>query len=215
MNDKDLKKQEGLANEKLEKQKEEKQEGVANEKLEKEKEKKQGSRKKIVKIGIAITVILILLLLLRSCGGEVIEQLPDDVKEIINLGKEETEEGDIKVNKEEIQEELNEEAMKSMLTISMNKVPVFENGKVKGNLNIVNDKNNYYNFFVEIYLKGTDELVYQSKIIEKGTYLEEAKLDKELGKGVYEAIAVFKAVHPENNTLEGQANAEITITIKN
>lgn len=178
-------------------------------------ERKKRRRNRMIKIGLLIGIIIVILLMMKSCDSGIIDQLPDPVKEVINIGIEDTQEGEIEIDREEIQKRLNEEAMKSMLTIEMNKVPVFENGKAEGNLNIVNDKRNYYDFFVEIYRDDTNERIYQSKVIKVGTYLQFAKLNVPLEKGVYECTAVFKAVHPEESTSEGQANAKITITILN
>lgn len=176
-------------------------------------QKNEIRKSRLRKIGLAILIVMMVILLFRSC--EKVESIPEEIKKVVNIGNEETKDGEIEIDREDIQKRLNEEAMKSNLTISMNKVPVFENARVEGNLNIVNDKNNFYDFYVEIFREDTGEMIYQSKIIKKGTYLEKAKLSKILEAGSYKCIAKFNAVHPTEMTLEGSSNAVITITVLN
>ena len=66
---------------------------------------------------------------------------------------------------------------------------------------------------VEIYIDATQEMVYQSKAIPTGAYIENARLDKVLEPGEYPATAYFKAYREEDHSFIGQAGAAIKITV--
>ena len=66
---------------------------------------------------------------------------------------------------------------------------------------------------VEIYMDETQELIYQSKALPVGSYIENARLDKVLEAGEYQATAYFKAYREEDQTFIGQAGAAIKITV--
>ena len=112
---------------------------------EQQKEEKREERNKKVRRWLKIAIlILIILLLLARCSQL---PLPENVKDVINMGFENT------IGKDEVEENdplEDYDSRKSLLTISMNKVPVFGNGISEGNLNIINDERNVYYQFVEI-----------------------------------------------------------------
>lgn len=175
--------------------------------------KKEERGKKIRKWLMLGIMILIILLLMVRCSQL---PLPEQVQEFIDKAFEDT------VGQDEVpeKEEKPYDARFSMLTISMNKVPVFENGKAKGNLQILNDEKNVYNQFVEIYILDEDgneflEPVYTSGLIGIGQVLQEDTLDENLPAGKYNAVAYFTAVHPETNAIAGKAGAKIEITVLN
>ncbi|MBR3792009.1 MAG: hypothetical protein IKK18_04835, partial [Clostridia bacterium] len=161
---------------------------------------------------IAILILIILLLLARCSQLP----LPENVKDVINMGFENT------IGKDEVEENdplEDYDSRKSLLTISMNKVPVFGNGISEGNLNIINDERNVYYQFVEIYLDGENgqpdmnKLIYKSNLIDIGQVLQNDTLDVNLPAGTYKATAYFSAVDPETMEYAGKAGAKIEITI--
>ena len=86
---------------------------------------------------------MFILLLLARCS---VLPVPEPIKNIVDFGFEDT------VDTDDIVYEDDEEpydSRYSMLTMSMNKVPVFENGLAKGNLNIENDLRNVYAQYIE------------------------------------------------------------------
>lgn len=114
---------------------------------------------------------------------------------------------------EEIQEELNKKVEEGMINISMNTSPVFEDGKSKGNLLIVNSEKNNYPQIVYIVRKDTNEEIYRSGGIPVGSKIEYAALDVDLPAGTYDCVAYFNNADPETGAILGTAGAEITITV--
>lgn len=189
---------------------------------EQEKERKKEEKNKKVRRYLEFAaIILFILLLLARCS---VLPVPEPIKNIVDFGFEDT------VDTDDIVYEDDEEpydSRYSMLTMSMNKVPVFENGLAKGNLNIENDSRNVFAQYIEIYLddaEGNPEtLIYKSNLIDIGQTLLEDNLDVNLPAGEYPCTAYFNAVlvkkDEAGNILEqsyaGKGGAKITITILN
>ena len=72
------------------------------------------------------------------------------------------------LTKEQIQELMNDKVDKSMLAISINSTPVFEDGKGKGSLRIENAANNNYNMRVRIVIDNEQKQIYYSDGIRPG-----------------------------------------------
>ena len=119
------------------------------------------------------------------------------------------------VDLEERRQQLQEELDNSMIAFSVNTNPVFNNGSAEGNLMIENPEHNAKLLVAEIRLNGTNELIYTSKAILPGSYIEKAKLNKSLEKGSYEAMVQFLAYSEDSNEFIGQTAAGIHITIAN
>lgn len=113
----------------------------------------------------------------------------------------------------QLQAELQERLDESMISFSINTSPVFETGGAEGNLMLENPANNAKLLVVEIYMNDTQELVYQSKALPAGSYIENDRLDKLLEPGTYSATAYFKAYRESDHTYIGQAGADITISV--
>lgn len=111
------------------------------------------------------------------------------------------------------QTELQQELDESLISFSINTSPVFESGGSEGNLMLENPANNAKLLVVEIYRKDTQELLYQSKALPAGSYIENARLDKLLEPGSYEAIAYFKAYRETDHSYIGQAGAGLTLSV--
>jgi len=111
------------------------------------------------------------------------------------------------------QAELQQLLDESMISFSINTSPVFETGGSEGNLMLENPTNNAKLLVVEIYMDDTQELIYQSKALPAGSYIENARLDKLLEPGSYEATAYFKAYRESDHSYIGQAGADITLSV--
>ena len=116
---------------------------------------------------------------------------------------------DIAQRQAELQQELDE----GMIAFSINTNPVFATGGSEGNLMLENPANNAKLLVVEIYIDDTQELIYQSKAIPVGSYIENTALDKVLEPGQYAATAYFKAYREDDHSYIGQAGAAINITV--
>lgn len=101
---------------------------------------------------------------------------------------------------------------KTQLAMKINSKIVLEDSTSKGKIGIENKSNNVYDIVVKIYLKDTNELVYESPRIKPGEKIEEAKLDKKIEKGTYKAIAYFEAYEKEEQ--QGRSGVEIEINVK-
>lgn len=116
---------------------------------------------------------------------------------------------DITERQAQLQEQLDE----SMIAFSINTSPVFATGGSEGNLMLENPEHNAKLLVAEVYLDDTQELIYQSKAIPAGAYIENAMLDKVLEPGEYQATAYFKAYREDDRSFIGQAGAAIKITV--
>ena len=101
---------------------------------------------------------------------------------------------------------------KTQLAMKINSVITLEDSLSKGNFGIENKSNNIYDFKVKIYLKNTNDLIYESPRLKPGDKIEETKLDKRLEKGTYKAVAYFEAYEEEKQV--GRSGVEIEIKIK-
>jgi hypothetical protein len=115
----------------------------------------------------------------------------------------------------EIQAELDRVIEEGMFHVSMNCNPVFTDGKSEGNLEIENVPNNRYSMDVQITLKDSGELVYDSGLIEPNYHIQKDTLSKELEAGEYPAIATFLAYDTDTQEEVGSTSCEITMYILN
>lgn len=117
------------------------------------------------------------------------------------------------VDMEQRLKELQSKLDESMIAFSINTSPYFETGKSEGNLMLENPENNAKLLVAEIYLQDSNELIYQSKAIPAGSYIEKVKLDKVLAQGEYPATVYFKGYREDDQSYIGQSGAEIVITV--
>jgi len=104
----------------------------------------------------------------------------------------------------------------SSMRVKMNGYPVFPDGKSTGNLEIQNPAENSLNMNVEIILKDTKEVIYQSGSIPPNHYIDEDKLAVILEKGEYSATAYVTLYNPGNEeALYNSAKFDLIIQIKN
>lgn len=111
------------------------------------------------------------------------------------------------------QSELQQLLDESMISFSINTSPVFETGGAEGNLMLENPANNAKLLVVEIYIDDTQELIYQSKALPAGSYIENTRLDKLLEPGSYDATAYFKAYREADHSYIGQVGADLTLSV--
>ena len=119
-----------------------------------------------------------------------------------------------KMTTEEILEQMQREADKSVFSFKINSQPVFENGNKDGNLQIENPNHNIYPFVVEILLNENGEKVYDSGGILPNHHINRAKLIKVLEKGEYPATAYIHAYDPTTKEYIGKSSAELKLIIR-
>lgn len=166
----------------------------------------QKKRKKLLLIAAILCVLLLITggwFFLTNQGTNDTLELADNATIGILPGV------DLAQRQAELQQQLDE----GMIAFSINTNPVFATGGSEGNLMLENPANNAKLLVVEIYIDDTQELIYQSKAIPVGAYIESAGLDKVLEPGQYAATAYFKAYREDDYSYIGQAGAAISITV--
>ena len=117
------------------------------------------------------------------------------------------------MTRDEIQKMMDDKVAEGSVQININSELVFENGRSKGLVRIVNTKNNHYLMVVEMERKDTGERIYQSGAMEPGNYLEKDKLDVDLPKGDYPVRIRFKNYDPKSEEYIGEAVAESVVHV--
>lgn len=153
---------------------------------------------------------LILLLLLLLLGGAAGWYFTQDGFRFDDSAEDGSLDG---LTKDQIQELMNQKVDESMLAISINSTPVFEDGNSKGTLRIENAANNNYNMKVRIVIDNEEKEIYYSDAIKPGQIIREDHLDEILPKGTYACTATFEA-YDEDNKKAGEAKAQLNLLIR-
>ena len=120
---------------------------------------------------------------------------------------------------EEIEAELSRIIAEGRFNASINSEMTLENGQM--NVHIENVPANNYDMMVEVYLyphQGSTEdaqLIYQSKLVKKGFYIDTAEAETSVKPGNYDGLAVFHAIMPDDTQEEvGQTALSVIIRVK-
>ena len=171
-------------------------------------EGKEGSKEK----GKKRWLLLILLLCLCAGAWLFIASCKDDDERLAR--ERDAQEGYLPgMTRDEIQKMMDDKVAEGSVQININSELVFENGRSKGLVRIVNTKNNHYLMVVEMERKDTGERIYQSGAMEPGNYLEKDKLDVDLPKGDYPVRIRFKNYDPKSEEYIGEAVAESVVHV--
>lgn len=119
---------------------------------------------------------------------------------------------------EEMQAELDRIVEEGMFNISIASVIQFDNGTAPGKAYIENVPGNRYLMQVTITLDTDDpaqagDVVYETKAIKPGQYIEDITLTKDLDQGTYPATATFTALDAESHEEAGKAAAKVTLNV--
>jgi hypothetical protein len=118
------------------------------------------------------------------------------------------------MSQEDIRDQMQKVADESYFSFKINATPVFADGKAEGNLEIENPSYNVYPMVVQIFLDGTDELIYDSGGILPDKHITKAKLLRDLPKGVHKATAYLNAYDPKTKEWLGKQAAALEITVE-
>lgn len=102
----------------------------------------------------------------------------------------------------------------SLFPFELNVLPVFTNGGKKGNIEIKNPQNSNYWVNVKVYLKDTNEFIYESGLLKPGQEVAEASLNKTLVAGSYEAVAYLDVYELDSKDYVGRTSILISILIQ-
>lgn len=119
---------------------------------------------------------------------------------------------------EEMQAELDRIVEEGMFNISIASVIQFDNGTAPGKAYIENVPGNRYLMQVTITLDTDDpaqagDVVYETKAIKPGHFIEDITLTKDLDQGTYPATATFTALDAETHEEAGKAAAKVTLNV--
>ena len=96
----------------------------------------------------------------------------------------------------------------------INKKIVFKDSKSFGNVKIENPETNKYNFYVTVKLDNSDDIIYQSPVLEPNQHIKNDYLSTKLSKGLYKAVATIFVIDPETKEELAQNQVNIQIQIK-
>lgn len=119
-----------------------------------------------------------------------------------------------KDNVEEVVDKLIAETTKytgpATYDVVMNSTWYFDNAKVASrNAYVENVKDNSHDVYFDVIRKDTEETIYESPLLPRGSYLEGITLDKELEAGTYDCVLIYHLVDENQNTL-----ATLNMTLK-
>lgn len=171
-------------------------------------ERKPGAGSAVFRILVILLLLIVIALLLYRVGPKTQDARSRERERSAQLGILPD------MSDDEIQDALNRQVDKGMLNVSMNPLPVFQNGRSEGNVRIQNIAGNHYSIMVRYVRRDTGETILTTKYIDPGYYVENMKLDKSLPKGQYLCVANVDAFDPESLDSVGGTGMEVLITVK-
>ncbi|WP_051835334.1 hypothetical protein [Lacrimispora celerecrescens] len=115
----------------------------------------------------------------------------------------------------EVQDILNSVVEEGMFNVSMNAKAIFNDGKSEGSIGLENIPQNRYYCRVVILRDDTNEVLYESKGLKPGQYIDKIKLKKNLPAGDYACTAQVIATDPESLDDIGQVQVKIQVCVLN
>ncbi len=115
----------------------------------------------------------------------------------------------------EVQDILNSVVEEGMFNVSMNAKAIFNDGKSEGSIGLENIPQNRYYCRVVILRDDTNEVLYESKGLKPGQYIDTIKLKKNLPAGNYACTAQVIATDPESLDDIGQVQVKIQVCVLN
>lgn len=163
---------------------------------------------------LKITVVFLLILFLSALvtGGYVyFHQRPDSVSANGNENSKFVKE----MTDDEFREYLQEKVDKSNFHLKMDTNMIFDSASDTGRINILNPASNTYSIRVKTYLVDSDNLVYDSELIQPKFYVEEGNLLKTLEKGVYKTQSHVSYYDLETNEKVGETIVAGQLSVNN
>lgn len=119
-------------------------------------------------------------------------------------------------SQEDIEAELNRIIDKSRFNVAINPMTVVSRYKI-ANFMIENVPANNYWMQVSVYYQdnnGVEQLLYESKLIQQGYFIEKAEVTHLPDAGEYNGRAIFKAIIPESDEVMGQTIVTMAIYVE-
>lgn len=115
----------------------------------------------------------------------------------------------------ELQGMLDSIVEEGMFNVSINARAVFNDGKAEGTLGMENIPENRYYARVTLLNDKDGSVLYESKGIKPGQYIDKIKLKKNLSKGEYPCTARIVATDPDTLEDIGQVQVKINVIVVN
>lgn len=166
----------------------------------------------------AWVILLVLLLLIAAGAGGLLwwkntHRLDDTTKYWFDkMAQDGTLEGK---TPQELQGMLNAIVEEGMFNVSINARAVFQDGKSEGSLGMANIPENRYFARVTLFNDADGSVLYESKGIKPGQYIDKIKLKKNLQAGQYSCTAKIIATDPESLSDIGQVQVKIQVIVVN
>lgn len=116
---------------------------------------------------------------------------------------------------QEIQGVLDAIVEEGMFNVSINARAVFDDGKSEGSLGMENIPENRYYARVTLLNDSDGSVLYESKGIKPGQYIDKIRLKKNLAPGQYPCTARIIATDPESLEDIGQVQVKIDVIVVN
>lgn len=101
-------------------------------------------------------------------------------------------------NMDNIVLEMEDKVEEGMFECEMTTTWTFDSSDtISPNAYVANAETNRHTFYFDVYLDGTDEIIYSSPLLPVGSELQNIKLEKELPAGEYGATVVYTLVNEE------------------
>lgn len=163
--------------------------------------KRKGNAGMIVFLMTVIVIMTFLTIIVVALRGK--EDIPAERRNVVVNAQ----------NVEEVLADLSQHEMTEpgYYEVTMNFDWVFESGtSVSENAYVENAVTNTHDVYFDINLADTDELIYSSPILPRGSYIDTIALDKELAAGVYNCIVTYNLVDDDQKTV---STLKISLTI--
>lgn len=166
---------------------------------------KKGGNKKVV-----VILLLLLVVIGVAVGGYFVwkNMQPDDMLEpnaVIGVMPGKTD--------QEIIDELNRKVDEKSIAFSINSQPTLDKETGEVNWMFENPEGNDKFIRLEVFRDDTNELIYETKMIQNGSYVESAALSETLSAGSYVCTAYIHGYRLSDQSYLGQVAAGITVVI--
>lgn len=113
----------------------------------------------------------------------------------------------------DVMEQMREEVAEGMFECQMSMTWTFADGEAESqDAYVANSINNTHPICFDVYLQGTEDLLYSSPVLLVGTDLKNFKLDEELPAGNYQAVVMYRLL-TDAESQEEISNAGFVVTI--
>ena len=135
------------------------------------------------------------------------------------IGKQEEPKRNVVVNKDNVEDALkvmekHEFVPPGRFNAKMNSTWYFEDGtSPSSNAYVENSLRNSKDFYFDLILADTEEVILASPLIPIGSHMEDITLDKDLEPGTYDCIMIYHLVDEDQNTVS-TVRMGVTVIIK-